>query len=62
MATFQVFSTVLILILAQNSSILVNGSAIQRSLSDDIRHGISIAGKLFGEWLLLFSKNQWSLY
>lgn len=31
------------------SFLVVNGSVIQRSLSDDIKNGISIAGKIFGE-------------
>lgn len=29
-------------------TLFVSGSTIQRSLSDDIRNGISIAGKIFG--------------
>lgn len=33
------------------SFFVVNGSVIQRNLSDDIKNGISIAGKIFGEFI-----------
>lgn len=30
-------------------ALFVSASSIQRSLSDDVRHGISIAGKILGK-------------
>lgn len=45
----QIFGAIFWLIVF-HLAFFVSGSSIQRSLSDDIRNGISIAGKILGNY------------
>lgn len=54
----RVFGAIFFLIVL-HLSFIVNSSTLQRSLTDDIRNGISFAGKIFGKMLrsfLIFKK------
>lgn len=44
----QIFSAIFFLIIL-HLTLFISGSTIQRSLSDDIRSGINMAGKILGK-------------
>lgn len=49
MKLVQIFGGIFFLIVL-HLTVFISGSSIQRSLSDDIRNGISIAGKILGKF------------
>lgn len=49
MKLIQIFGAIFFLIVL-HLTVFISGSSIQRSLSDDIRNGISIAGKILGKF------------
>lgn len=66
MASFRTFGAIFLLNLLINLPIFVKSSTIQRSLSDDIRNGIGIAGKILGKIVnsmnLTFCRKKFNIF